>query len=209
MHPAPLRPIRAAPFSLLAVLAATPAFAHHVMGGRTPASFFEGLLSGLAHPIIGADHLAFLIAVGIIVGAAGLSLVLPAVYVITMAVGVAAHVSGMSIPASEIIIGFSVMLAGALLIFGRPLPMFAWALLFGVAGLFHGYAFGESIYGAERTPIAAYLIGLVIIQTALIVGIALLARRLNARTGEFGARVAGVAIVALGLAALLGLIPGA
>jgi urease accessory protein len=209
MHPAPLRPIRVAAFSLLAVLAATPAFAHHVMGGRTPASFSEGLLSGLGHPIIGADHLAFLIAVGIIVGAAGLSLVWPAVYVITMAVGVAAHVSGMSIPASEIIIGFSVLLAGALLIFGRPLPIFAWALLFGVAGLFHGYAFGESIYGAERTPIAAYLVGLVIIQTALIIGIALLARRLNARTGEFGARVAGVAIVALGLAALLGLIPGA
>src|SRR5438552_688041 len=60
MHPALLRPIRAAAVSLLAVLAATPAFAHHVMGGRTPATFMEGLLSGLAHPLIGPDHLAFL-----------------------------------------------------------------------------------------------------------------------------------------------------
>jgi urease accessory protein len=31
------------------------------MDGRTPTSFFEGLLSGLAHPVIGIDHPGFLI----------------------------------------------------------------------------------------------------------------------------------------------------
>ena len=35
-----------------------PAFAHHLMGGRTPATFGEGILSGLDHPIIGLDHFA-------------------------------------------------------------------------------------------------------------------------------------------------------
>jgi urease accessory protein len=209
MHPALLRPIRAAVFSLLAVLAATPAFAHHVMGGRTPATFMEGLLSGLAHPVIGPDHLAFLIAVGIIVGAAGLRLALPALYVITMAIGVATHVSGLSIPASEFIVGLSVLVAGGLIVLGRPLPLLAWAGLFAVAGFFHGYAFGESIFGAERTPIAAYLIGLVIVQTALVIAAAIIARAAGARTDAYGARIAGVAIVALGLATFMGLIPGA
>jgi len=32
------------------------------MGGKTPSTFADGILSGLGHPIIGPDHLAFLIA---------------------------------------------------------------------------------------------------------------------------------------------------
>jgi urease accessory protein len=176
------------------------------MGGKTPATFFEGLLSGIGHPIIGPEHLGFLIAVGIIVGAASLSLALPVLYVIAMAFGVALHVSGMTIPAAEFIVGLSVLLAGALMALSRPLPGFAWALLFAVAGLFHGYAFGESIVGAERAPLGAYLLGLVVIQIALIVGLAVLVRRLNVRVGASETRLAGAAIVALGVAALTGFI---
>ena len=40
-------------------------------------------------------------------------------------------------------------------------------LLFAVAGLVHGYALGESIVGAEASPLVAYLFGLLIIQTAI------------------------------------------
>ena len=52
------------------VLAATiasvaAAHAHHVMGGQTPATFVQGLLSGFGHPIIGIDHLAFIVAMGV------------------------------------------------------------------------------------------------------------------------------------------------
>jgi urease accessory protein len=201
MRPHKLLPVTAAVFS---VVAAAPAAAHHVMGGRTPTTLFEGLLSGLGHPIIGPEHLAFLIAMGLIVGAAKLSLALPALYVIAMAVGVALHVSGMSVPASEIVIGLSVLVAGGLILLRRPLPRFAWAVLFAAAGLFHGYAFGESIVGAERTALGAYLLGLVLIQTALILGIAILVRRLDVRLGNKETRIAGLAIVALGVAALVG-----
>jgi len=48
------------------VLSANKAFAHHIMGGRTPATFSEGMLSGLGHPIIGLDHFAAVVAVGCI-----------------------------------------------------------------------------------------------------------------------------------------------
>jgi urease accessory protein len=201
MRPHKLLAVTAAVFS---VFVAAPAAAHHVMGGRTPATFFEGLLSGLGHPIIGPEHLAFLIAVGLIVGAAGLSLKLPALYVIAMAVGVALHVSGMSVPASEMAIALSVLVAGGLILLKGPLPWFAWGLLFAAAGLFHGYAFGESIAGAERTPLGAYLLGLVLIQTTLILGITVLVRRLDVRVGNKETRIAGLAIVALGVAALVG-----
>ena len=45
-------------------LMAPPAFAHHPTGGKLPATLWHGLLSGLGHPVIGPDHLAFLLAFG-------------------------------------------------------------------------------------------------------------------------------------------------
>src|SRR5437016_3310141 len=144
-----------------------PAQAHHVMGGRTPASFLEGVLSGLGHPVIGLDHLAFLVAVGLAVGVARLSLAVPVVFVAASAIGVAVHVQGITIPGSEFLVALSVALVGVLVARGAALAPLGWAGLFALAGLFHGYAFGESIFGAETTPLAAYLLGLIVIQSAL------------------------------------------
>jgi urease accessory protein len=191
-------------------LAAAPAFAHHVMGGKTPSTFFEGLLSGLGHPVIGPDHLAFLVALGLVVGMGGLNLALPALFVAAMAVGVLVHVGGIGLPAPEVIVAISVLLAGLLIALGRALPMVAWGVLFALAGLFHGYAFGESIYGAESTPLLAYLVGLVVSQSVLAVGVAFAARHLGAGVSGLAPRLVGAAIVGVGLTTLvLQVIPGA
>lgn len=40
--------------------------AHHAMGGRAPATTAEGVLSGIAHSIIGFEHLVFAIGVGLL-----------------------------------------------------------------------------------------------------------------------------------------------
>src|SRR6266581_5159122 len=92
---------RTALLTLPFFLATVPASAHHVMGSKTPSTFMEGLLSGLGHPVIGPDHLAFLLAVGVVVGVGGLNLVLPAIFVVAMAIGVAVHVEGIGLPAAE------------------------------------------------------------------------------------------------------------
>jgi urease accessory protein len=192
------------------LLTAVPASAHHMMGGATPSTFGQGLLSGLGHPVIGPDHLAFLIAVGVAVGVGGLSRALPAVFVGASAIGVAFHVYGFNLPGVELIVASSVVLIGALVALGRVLPLAAWAALFGLAGLAHGYAYGESIFGAERTPIWAYLLGLVIIQSALSVGVALITRRAGEGVSAIAPRLAGAVVVGVGLAALIGqIVPGA
>jgi urease accessory protein len=184
------------------LLAAGPALAHHPMGGKTPSTFMEGLLSGFGHPVIGPDHLAFLVAIGVVVGVGGLNLALPVVFVAAMAIGVALHFNAVDLPAAEIIVALSVLLAGGLIVVGRALPIAAWAALFAVAGLFHGYALGETVVGAEKTPLWAYLLGLVVIQSALTVGVALLARRLGGRIADPVPRLAGAVIVAVGLVVL-------
>jgi urease accessory protein len=189
---------------------ATSAFAHHVMGGQTPSTLVQGLLSGIGHPIIGPDHLAFLLAIGIAVGIGGLNLALPALFVIASVVGVMLHVNGIDIPGAEIIVACSVLLAGFLIARGRALAVWLWGALFAVAGLFHGYAFGESIVGAETSPLHAYLVGLFLIQSALTVGTALFARWRGFDISELMPRLAGAAIVGVGLTALIGqVIPGA
>lgn len=191
------------------LLTVAPASAHHVMGGKMPSTFGEGLLSGLGHPVIGPDHLAFLIAVGIAVGVGGLSLALPIVFVAASSIGVALHVNGFDLPGAELIVATSVVLAGFLIARGRELPLTVWAALFGLAGLAHGYAYGESIFGAEPAPLWAYLLGLVVIQSALTVGVALITRRTGATVSAVAPRLVGAAVVGVGLTALLGqLIPG-
>jgi urease accessory protein len=121
-----------------------------------------------------------------------------------MVIGVAIHVSGVSVPGAEIVVAASVVAAGLMLARGRAMPVVAWGALFAVAGLFHGYALGESIYGAERAPLAAYLIGLAAIQSVLAIGIALVTRRLGTDLAVSAPRVAGLIILGVGAAAMVG-----
>jgi len=195
---------RAVILSVPLSLAAFPAFAHHMMGGRTPSTFMEGLLSGLGHPVIGLDHLAFLVAIGVAVGVFGLNLLLPIAFIVAMALGVLLHVNGAGLPGAELVVAASVLLAGGLLAWGRPLPVAAWGALFAIAGLFHGYSLGESIYGADRSALGAYLLGLVVIQSVLAVGVALLVRHYGGRLTSVAPRIAGALILAVGVVVLAG-----
>ena len=178
---------------------ADPAFAHHVMGGAMPVTFGQGLLSGLGHPVIGLDHLAFLVAVGVVVGIAGVNLLLPLAFVLASALGVALHVKAIAIPGAELVVAASVILVGVLVARGAALSAGFWAALFAVSGLFHGYAYGESIFGAETSPLLAYLLGLIVVQSALTIGIAAAVR---GRMTALAPRLAGAAIAGIGFAVL-------
>lgn len=148
-------------------LAMKPAIAHHPFGGNTPANFLEGFLSGLAHPVIGLDHLAFVIAVGLL--AAGLSrgAWIPAAFLLTAMAGTGIHVLGINLPAVEIAIATSAITLGAILVLENFLSFTVIATLSAVAGLFHGYAYGEAIIGADMNSLVAYLTGFTLVQYAI------------------------------------------
>lgn len=186
-----------------ALLTTSPAFAHHMMDGELPATFTQGLLSGLGHPVIGPDHLAFILAAGLAVAVARLRLLLPVLFVALSCLGVGMHVAGVNLPAAEIVVALSVLVAGGAIASSRTLPVAAWAGLFAIAGLFHGYAYGESIFGAEATPVAAYLLGLAVIQSVIAVGTALLLRHRVWIAGTLPRLLGGV-VALVGLAALAG-----
>jgi len=186
----------------VAVLAAEPALAHHLMGGRTPATFMEGLLSGLGHPVIGIDHFAAIVAVGCLAAAHRAGAALAVTFVAAMMCGVAIHLQAVTVPADEILVAISVIALGAILLRHRELPLGGALALFIIVGLIHGYALGESIYGAERTPLYAYLLGLAIIQSVVALA-AMGVTRALLRGDAVKLRLLGAGIAGIGLAVLV------
>ena len=190
------------PAALLA-LASAPALAHHPTGGETPETVLSGLLSGLGHPVLGLDHLAMLVGVGLIAARHARGALLPALFVVAMAAGALLHLGGVTLPLAEPLVAGTVIAAGAAAALALTLPLGALAALFGLAGLAHGHALAESIVGAEAGPLLAYLAGLVIVQAGIATGVLLLARRVAAsRPATFAPRLAGLAVALVGVVAL-------
>lgn len=187
---------------------ALPAAAHHPVGGATPDSLWHGLLSGIGHPIIGPDHLAFLVAVALLAALHGrLALreacVLAMLFAAAGTVGVLARTVAPAFAGIEVLAAATVLVVGVALASGRVPASVPRAVAAAVAGSIHGYAFGEAIVGAEATPLIAYLVGLAVAQGALLVVAFAAGRRLAVEAPErirAAARMAGLATTAIGLA---------
>lgn len=183
----------------VAMIVAEPAWAHHPMGGTLPQTFLQGLLSGFGHPVIGVDHLAAIVGVGILAAIAGRSAAVVLAFSVAVIAGVGLHLTQVDLPASELFVGLTTLLIGGLVIARQSMGAGLALLLFAVAGLVHGYALGESIVGAEASPLVAYLLGLLIMQTAIGVSVYAAVRSLArwpARTA--GLTVAGVLVAIAG-----------
>ena len=179
--------------TILAVLIPGAALAHHPMDGMTPATLWQGFASGVGHPVIGFDHLAFIIGMAMLALLTKAPRLMPVAFVAACVVGTLVHLQAVTLPAAELVIAASVVLVGALGLAGARLPVVAAAALFAVAGVFHGYAYGEAVVGAEATPILAYLIGFAATQCAIAWGLQLLAER-SLRMAEWIKAGAGIAI---------------
>ena len=183
----------------IVMMIAEPAWAHHVMDGKLPQTFLQGLLSGFGHPVIGVDHLAAIVGVGILAALAGRSAAVVLAFSVAVIAGVGLHLSRIDLPASELFVGLTTLLIGALVILRQSMSAGRALLLFAIAGLVHGYALGESIVGAEASPLVAYLLGLLVMQTAIGVVVYAAVRSLSrwpARTT--GLTIAGVLVAIAG-----------
>lgn len=185
----------------LELLISAPAFAHHPMGGATPTSFFEGIMSGLGHPVIGLDHFAFVVASGLIAVNVVRGLLIPVAFIFATAVGTGIHLQGFDLPFPEIVIALSVIVFGFLLAVKKGKRKYLNSaiiiLLSAIAGIFHGHAYGEGIFGAESTPLVAYLIGFTAIQLVISICSYLIARQTSFK---YLTNLLGYAIAAIGLA---------
>ena len=192
-------------FALATIFVVDPALAHHPMGGATPTTFWHGLLSGLGHPVIGLDHLAAIVAVGCLAATQPKGALLAAGYVVATMIGAAAHIGEATVPNAEVFVALSVVALGLVVFRKAPLRRDLVFAMFAAVGLINGYALGESIAGAEPTPIVAYFIGLAAIQTAIALAVMFGVRMLTTRAPLqlLAMRVIGAFAVGAGAAMLL------
>ncbi|SLN39486.1 HupE/UreJ family protein [Oceanibacterium hippocampi] len=193
----------------LGVLVSAPALAHHPLGGMPMTTFGHGLLSGVGHPLLGFDHLFFVVAVGIAALFTGRRLLAPLAFVAGMLGGVLLIVGGVALPAVEAVIALSLLLIGGLLARGKALGLPLAAVLFAGLGLFHGWAFGETIAGQEGgAPLAVtigYLVGLAAIQWVIAVAAGFAVGTLGRATSAAAlpARLSGAMVAGAGAFLLL------
>lgn len=189
----------------------TAALAHHPMDGQMPTSLASGLLSGLGHPVIEPVHLLFLVGAAALAGVSrmplGQALALLVVYVLASTVGTAMNITP-SAAALQLALGASlVALVPWVWLRRAPVAPAAWALAT-AAGLAHGLAFAETVVGAEATPLLAYLAGLAIVQSGLLLAVCLAVRRAierHPRMLSIGSRALASGLFAAGLGfALIG-----
>lgn len=139
----------------LAALLPDIAFAHGVSDGT---SFW----AGFTHPILGWDHVAAMVAVGLwgaFLGAPAIWL-LPIVFPIVMAAGALAGILGVTIPMVEAGIAASGIVLGLMLVMkAKPALGFAGALV-GFFAIFHGYAHGVELPADSHA--SPFIIGFVI-----------------------------------------------
>ena len=177
-----MKPRRSFLFVVFGLLLPVPAFAHHAMGGATPPTFVQGFVSGLAHPVIGLDHFLFLLMAGALAYSLKppLRYATPFLFVVSALAGTNLHLGGFDLSSVAVVIVLTLILSGGLVLSRRRMGVLASGLFFALAGMFHGYAYAESIVGAESAPLLAYLAGLALIQGAIIMGMVTGLGKLNA-----------------------------
>lgn len=154
-------------------------------------TLLSGVLSGLGHPLLGPDHLLFLLALGLVgLQQSGRWLLL------LLATGLAATGLGLvlpGLPGAEALVALSLVAVGLVLCQRLPravlLPAFA----------LHGYVLSASVIGWESTPLLGYLLGLLVSQGLLLLASLQLVRSWAA--GLSAARLQLLAGVLMGIGA--------
>lgn len=180
-------------------------WAHHFMEDQLPRTFAQGLLSGLAHPVIGIDHLAFIIATGFLLAVVRHGVWGVIAFTLGTLLGAALHLKGFVLIGGEVMVAFSVILIGGIVISRHRISLSWLACGLMLAGALHGYAYAESIFGAEPTPLSGYLIGFCCVQLGIGVGALLLHRCLvtvSASRARAISSALGAVVGAIGIAFL-------
>ncbi len=142
--------------SIILITLSSAALAHEGSG------IAGGFASGFMHPILGWDHVAAMVAVGLwgaFLGSPAIW-ILPVVFPLVMAFGGALGVMGVPMPAVETGIAASAVVLGVMVLFAVRPPIWVAAVIVGAFAVFHGHAHGTELPGAANA--VAYSVGFVI-----------------------------------------------
>ncbi len=196
-----MRPYRKALFFIASSALSISASAH--IGAESHSH--NSLIDGFLHPLLGMDHLAAMVAVGLwsalAARRAGPDLLWgPLGFAALLLVGAVLGLQGVVVPAVEPMIAASLLATGLLVVSRLRVPGIVAALGVGAFALFHGAAHGYELAGNGQAwqTLAGMLLATVLLHCAgLAAGWALRQRHV------WLARAAGAGVAAFGGALLL------
>jgi urease accessory protein len=159
----PVSATRLLPACVLALmlLTAAPASAHHLMElFHLQPSPLAGLMSGIGHPLLGPDHLIFLLALAL-VGLQRSSRWMIALLVVGL-LGTLVGLTTPQLPGADLLLALTLVVEG-LVVIGR-LPTLLLVPCFAL----HGYGLSAPVLGWDAASTASYLLGLLLSQAALL-----------------------------------------
>lgn len=177
-----------------ALLFSSTVFAHD--GTTLP---YGSFLSGLTHPVLGADHFLAMVSVGILSAQIGGRAIwtVPATFVLVMALGGFLGWLDIGLTALEAGIAFSVLALGTAIAADKVLPFALVMSAVGIFAVFHGYA-----HGAEMPVVAqpiTYALGFMSGTAFLhLAGVLIGDISQHYARGKVLLRISGAAIAALG-----------
>ena len=192
-------------FLFIVLILPKDVFAHHPLNGEIMENFNDGFLSGIGHPILGLDHLLFIIGVGLISFLSKRFLNFSFTFIGGTILGLVSMIWGLYLPFYEIMISFTLLLLGYLILATRQIRYDG--LLFTLFGVFHGWAYGAIFSNDVKLNIDVlfgYSLGLLFTQlTIVILGFKLFSYLNRFKSNNFsvvpvfGGIIIGVASVSL------------
>lgn len=196
-----MRPYRKALFFIASSALSISASAH--IGAESHSH--NSLIDGFLHPLLGMDHLAAMVAVGLwsalAARRAGPDLLWgPLGFAALLLVGAVLGLQGVAVPAVEPMIAASLLATGLLVVSRLRVPGIVAALGVGAFALFHGVAHGYELAGDGQAwqTLAGMLLATVLLHCAGLAAGWMLRQR-----HVWLARAAGAGVAAFGGALLL------
>lgn len=188
-------------FFIAACALSASASAHTGVESQAHPSFFSGFI----HPLLGMDHLAVMVAVGLwsalAARRAGPELLWgPLGFATLLLAGAVLGLQGVAIPAVEPMIAASLLVTGLLVVSRLHVPGLVAALGIGVFAVFHGVAHGYELAGsANAWATLAGMLAATVLLHASGLGLGWVLRRTSVwipRAAGAGVAVYGVTLLA-------------
>jgi urease accessory protein len=129
---------------------------------------------------------------------------------VTTAIATYGRAVNFDYPYVEQLVALTVVAAGVLFALGLGAKKLIWLPFAAIAGVLHGYAFGEEVLGADGPVVAAYIIGGTVACAAIALAVRLVTSRVPGLSDArwWPLRLAGVLVAVLGAYLLAPLVIG-
>jgi urease accessory protein len=153
-----------ASLALISLLSSLSGFHEH----PAISNAWDGLLWGIADPVINLNRLASLVAIGLLSAGMASGALTAASFGVAAAFGMVIHLFHVNLAGAEIGIAISTIAFSAMLMMLNKPNSVLLLVLGAIAGLLHGYAGAESVVEVGIMPLVIYVMGFALTQCAVV-----------------------------------------